>query len=124
MTNKKMTKREMFTELLALAEAQGKTHLIEGVKHELELLDNRKSSTKPTKTQEANEVIKQIILDTMEIGTCYTVSEISKFEEIPEDSRSSQKISALVKQLKDANLVVRSEIKGRAYFALAEGVEG
>jgi DNA-binding transcriptional regulator GbsR (MarR family) len=32
---------------------------------------------------------------------------------------SNQKASALIRQLKEANLVVRSEVKGKAYFTLA-----
>lgn len=117
MNKTKYTKRDFYNELLSLPDVKNKPHLVEQVKHEIELLDNRKNSTKPTKTQENNEIIKAIILEHMEIGTCYTVSEISKFEDIPDDSCSSQKISALVKQLKDAGLVAREEIKGRAYFS-------
>jgi hypothetical protein len=33
---------------------------------------------------------------------------------------SANRVSALVKQLKDNGDVVRTEVKGKAYFALAE----
>lgn len=118
---KKMTKRELFEALLELNEVKSNQTYVDGLTHEIEILDNRKNSDKPTKTQEANKAIKEIILNRMEIGESYTIAEICKFEEIPEDCRSSQKISALVTQLKNDNLVAREEIKGRAYFSKVEG---
>lgn len=76
---------------------------------------------KPTATQKANEIYKGIILDNMEVGRAYTVGELTK--EIPfgdDVEMSSQKVSALVKQLKDAGKVIRTEEKRKAYFTLAE----
>ena len=118
---KKMTKRELFEALLKLNEVKSNQAYVDGLTHEIEILDNRKNSDKPTKTQEANKLIKATILEGMANGTKYTIAEISKFNDIPEDSRSSQKISALVTQLKNDNLVIREEIKGKAYFSKVEG---
>ena len=70
---------------------------------------------KPTKTQLENEGIKEQILSVMST-TPMTIGEIGK--EIGIDS--NQKVSALVTQLIQANKVVRTEVKGKAYFALAE----
>lgn len=89
---------------------------------ELDFLRERKAlhvkknaSRKPTKAQTENEGIKQAILAFMESGKSYTVSEIQKGVGL----ESNQKASALIRQLKEADLVVRSEVKGKAYFAKA-----
>ena len=116
MANTKMTKRQLFEELLALNEVKANEIYVKALKHEIELLDNRKNSEKPTKTQELNTELKKIILANMEENTSYTIAEISKFEELPPEHSSSQKISALVTQLKNAEKIKREEIKGKAYF--------
>ena len=82
---------------------------------------NKKSGSakKPTATQVANEGIKSAILEGMVKGEKYTITELMK--SIPElFELSNQKVSALVRQLIKENVVVRSEVKGVAYFALAD----
>ena len=75
---------------------------------------------KPTKTQLENEVVKERILTALATaGEPTTVGGLQKVSaEMAEFS--NQKISALLTQLVTAKLVVRTEVKGRAYFALAE----
>jgi hypothetical protein len=76
---------------------------------------------KLSKEQIANEGIKTEILNDMESGKAYTISDMIKV--LPSCAMLSQnKVNALVKQLKDDGKVIRSEIKGRAYFTLAENV--
>jgi DNA-binding transcriptional regulator GbsR (MarR family) len=77
----------------------------------------KNASRKPTKVQEANEGVKANILAYMESGKSYTTTDIQKGLGI----ESNQKASALLRQLKDCNLVDRAEIKGRAYFTKVEG---
>lgn len=75
---------------------------------------------KPTKTQTENEGLKTAILDFMEDNTLYSIGQLTK--EVPElvsVGASSQKTSALVKQLKDAGLVNRVEEKRKAFFVKA-----
>ena len=110
---KKMTKVEMFKALkenYSLSKAE-----IEFIDHEIELLEKKNGSRKPTKAQEENANIKTAILDFMVEGKSYTVTEIQKGVGL----ESNQKASALIRQLKEANLVVRKEEKGKAYFTLA-----
>lgn len=73
---------------------------------------------KPTKTQEANEAVKTEIMDLMVDGTARTVGEIMEAVESLHGA-SNQKASALVRQLKDAGLLIREEIKRKAYFKVA-----
>ena len=75
---------------------------------------------KPTKTQLENEGIKEQIVATLSaIGEPTTIDGIQKANaELAEFK--NQKISALLTQLIKAGRVVRSEVKGKAHFALAE----
>ena len=116
---KKLTKRDHYNTLLALDEVKSNPKLVEFIEHELELLD-RKNSTdkKPTAQQTANEAIKVAILDNMAEGTKYTITDLIK--SVPECADlTNQRVSALVRQLVDDKVVVRTEDKRKAYFSLA-----
>lgn len=94
--------------------------LIEFIDREMELLRNKrnKASGKPTKSQAANEGIKEQILETLAAGRM-TATEVGNALGI-----SVQKASALLRQLKEENKVVRIEEKKKVYFELpAEGAE-
>ena len=120
---KKMTKKEMFNEIIAMATNEKMTvtkeEICEFVEHEIELLSHKSSATrKPTKTQIENETIKATMLDILtENDRPMTISDIM------EDSRlagfRNQKISALMTQLKNIGKVVRTEDKKKAYFTIA-----
>lgn len=113
MTNK-MTKKDYFK--MAIAETSN-AELIAFFNHEIELLERKNSSGSkaPSKTQVANETLKTEILELMANDTKYTVSELDKLMGIG----SPNKTNALVKQLKDSGLVIRTVDKGRAYFTKA-----
>ena len=78
---------------------------------------NGTGERKPTKTQLENEGIKEQIL----VGLSAEPMSIGDMQKnIPAVAEmSNQKISALLTQLIKAHLVVRSEVKGKAHFALA-----
>ena len=116
---KKITKRERFESLLNMAEVQAAQGLVEFINHELELLTKKNSSEKkPTAQQVANEAIKQAIVDGMERDHFYTITDIQKNVPACADL-SNQKISALVRQLKDDGVVVKTEDKRKSYFSLS-----
>lgn len=97
------------------AEVQEK---LEAMKAQLEKRSAKSGERKPTKTQVANEGFKEILLANMEPNRLYTVSELAK--EIPfGEELSNQRVSALMRQLKEAGSVVRTEEKRKAYFSLA-----
>lgn len=92
--------------------------LIEFIDREMELLRNKrnKASGKPTKSQMENEGVKEQILETLAAGRM-TATEVGNALGI-----SVQKASALLRQLKEENKVVRIEEKKKVYFELpAEG---
>ena len=120
MKEKKMTKRDYFTQIKA------KYNLTEDeiafIDHELELLDRKNASAtgekKMTATQIANENLKESILEEMEENRLYTISEMMKA--LPCCSElSNQKVTRLVAQLVADSKVVRTEDKRKAYFSLA-----
>ena len=76
------------------------------------------SDRKPTKTQKENEAIKAEILEFMADGGKYTVTEIMAGV-ASLDGASNQKAASLVRQLKEAGILVREEIKRKAYFHVA-----
>lgn len=91
-------------------------------KEDIAFLEDRKdkhlaknATKKMTKAQVENEEIKAEILEAMKLDNFYTVTDIMKMVGL----ESNQKTSALVRQLKDAGLVIRSESKGKAYFKKA-----
>jgi predicted transcriptional regulator len=109
---KKMTKREMFEQIKANYSLT--TAEVEFIDHEIELLA-RKNSTekKPTAKQTENEGIKQNILEVMENGRFYTVTELQKACGI----ETNQRASALLRQLIADGKVARTEDKRKAYFS-------
>ena len=111
---KKMTKREMFEMIKANHNLSADE--IAFIDHELELLAKKNSAEKkPTAVQVANEGIKADILNGMEIGKKYTITDLMK--EIPACAElSKQRVSALVRQLVADGSVERTEEKRKAYF--------
>lgn len=78
---------------------------------------------KPTATQTANEGFKTAIIAGMEQGKGYTITDLMK--SIPEIADlSNQRVSAIVRQMVEGGVLVREEIKRKAYFSLAEVDEG
>ena len=112
---KKMTIIEQYEAIIGKVENVLSASEIEFLKERAELHAKKNASRKPTKGQEENEEIKAQILDFMVKGKAYTITNIQKGVGLD----SNQKTSALVRQLKEANLVVRTEEKGKAYFSLA-----
>ena len=74
---------------------------------------------KPTAKQSENEVIKDAIVEGMEENRLYTVTEIIK--EVAEcNELTNQRVSALLRQLKDEGKVVKTIDKRKSFFQLAE----
>lgn len=112
---KKMTKADYFNQIKAnYALTADEVAFID---HELELLAKKNSAEKkPTAVQVANEGIKQDILDGMEPGKKYTITDLMKSIDACADL-SNQRVSALVRQLVTDGSVERTEEKRKAYFS-------
>lgn len=111
---KKLTKKDYFNELKGLV--ADRQDLVDFIDHEIELLSKKSSRTAPTKTQVENETIKEKIVATLvELGRYATITEIQNANTELADL-SNQKISALLKQLVDTNIIEKMIDKKKAYF--------
>ena len=115
----KMTTKEMFAEILKVKGVAENTTMVDFINHEIELLTRKGSKSTPSKTQIENEGIKKVIVNALtEIVTPVTITDLqAKCEDLT--SYSNQKISALLKQLVDSGVVVKSTDKKKSYFTIA-----
>ena len=121
---KKITKKEKFEMLKAIPAVQENGMLIEFINHEIELLAKKGAGgeKKMTATQKANEGVKTTILESMEPGKLYSITDMIKQFDCCMDM-SNQRVNALVRQMMPEK-VERVEVKRRAYFVLAGTYEG
>ena len=112
-----MTKKEMFN-LIATVNADN-AEIVDFCNHEIDLLNAKKSSKTPTKTQKENEVImEQIAIDLAMFDNPVTVTELIAGGEGLE-GLTNQKVSALLRKMVEAGKVVKSTEKKKAFFSLA-----
>ena len=114
-----MTKLQIVTMMLANAEISSNEVFKAYLENEKALLEKKASNRKATKIQTENVGIKATILTVLEdFNKPMTITDIQSANEDLK-ALSNQKISALVKQLKDNGLVVKSVVKGKSLFSLA-----
>lgn len=122
---KKMTKKEMFAQIMANYALTDEEKAF--IEHEIELLEKkntRKDGSKAmTATQKANEGLKAKIVEILSnADEAMSVSEIAKSDsELAE--LSGQKVSAIITLLKNDGIVERVEVKRKAFFKLAGSSE-
>lgn len=127
MMEKKMTKKEMFAQIIAMAKGEKVEILAEEIvafaEHEIELLAKKSSTSTKTKTQKENEVfVEQVYEALMEVGKPVTVTELMGASE-KTACFSNQKLSALLKKLKDSGRIDKKiEGKKTYFFVITEEV--
>jgi hypothetical protein len=117
---KKMTKKEMFAQIIAMAKGEKVEILAEEIvvfaEHEIELLAKKSSTSTKTKTQKENEVfVEQVYEALMEVGKPVTVTELMGASE-KTACFSNQKLSALLKKLKDSGRIDKKIEGKKTYF--------
>lgn len=114
---------EKMTNVKAIEFVLGNCEVPADVKEKLEKMKAqfiKKSSVerKPTANQTENASLKVAILNAMVEGKGYTITDLMKA--VPElADLSNQRVSAIVRQMKDEGTVTREEIKRKAYFTKA-----
>lgn len=119
MANTKITIAEHYDRIVAILE--GKATVTEDDKKFI--LDRKEKHTAKSssisKAQAENAKTNEELVDKftkfMKVGTEYTVSDFMK-----EFDLSNQKVTYLLTKMKNADLISRTEKKGKAYFALIE----
>lgn len=117
----KKTKRENFEFLLNMDAVKENADLVDFIKHEIELLDNKKSAPrKPTANQVANEGLKNAMFDAL--ADADKPLSIKMLKEVcPEIAgETSQKIAPLLNAMAKDGKVVKTYIKKVAYFGLPD----
>lgn len=116
-TTTKVTKRMRFEALLAMESVKSDPDMVEFLEHQIELLSKKNGGSSSTKLQKENADLKDSILEAMEPDVLYTITDMIKsFYFLAE--MTNQKVSALVRQLVNENLVERIEDKKKTYFKL------
>jgi hypothetical protein len=112
---KKMTIVEQYEAIIGKVEGVLSAEEIAFLQERADLHAKKNASRKPTKTQEENELLKEKIMELMADGVSRTVTDIQKAVAI----ETNQKASALVRQLRECDLLTRQEVKGKAWFTKA-----
>ena len=129
-TEKKVTKKEMFNTIIALAREVedldldfNTEEIVAFAQHEIAMLEKKASSKskKDAEKEKADEVLMTIILETLAGSTGMTASEILKANSTREEFEdvSNQKVSALLKKLVDREEVKKFTDKRKSFFHLA-----
>ena len=119
---KKLTQKDYFNAIIKVLNGEevdiSNDKLAEFCADRIDKLSRKSSSKKPTKVQVENESIKETILTVLEeLGNPTSATALAT------DSRinvSNQKVTSLLKQLKDEGKVIRTEEKGKALFSLVD----
>ena len=129
-TEKKVTKKDMFNTIIALAQEVedldldfNTEEIITFAQHEIEMLE-KKASSKSKKDKEkdkTDEVLMTIIHETLIGSTGMTASEILKANSTREEFEdvSNQKVSALLKKMVEREEVKKFTDKRKSFFCLA-----
>lgn len=118
----KMTKKEYFAKIKGLL--ANESDIVEFCDHELELLAKKNASRGETATQKENAVINEQVLEILaSVGVAKTITDLINDTEIgkitfgkDQKAMSNQKLSRLLNDLAKDNKVVRTVVKGVAYF--------
>jgi len=112
-----MTKREMFAHIATVnANDAG---IVEFCNHQIDLLDARKTSKTPTKTQKANEGIMDAIAEALaNLDGGVTVTDLIASADAL-NGLTNQKVSALLRKMVEVGRVTKTIEGKKALFALA-----
>jgi hypothetical protein len=122
---KKMTRKEMFAEIKAVVEnsnltAEKVAEMTAFIEKQIEQLERKSGSSKPTKTQLENENLKAEILEIFStLEKPVTITEFCELTTSEIGNLSNQKLSALFNQLVKAGKLTKSVEKKKSYFSLA-----
>ena len=112
------TRKEMFMAIMALEAVQENQDFVIFLEKEIAKCDRKSVAKKPTPTQVENEGLKNAILDFLnsQDKNRFTVTELTQQVDALA-GRTTQKVSALMRQLLLDGLVVRTTEKNRTYFS-------
>jgi hypothetical protein len=123
---KKLTKKEMFEMIKGVC--ADRTDIIDFCNHEIELLSRKNSNSGATKTQKENEIVANMLIEELaKVGKPITITDLMNTSDTIKNytlengnNLTNQKISAIFKQLKESNRIVKVTDKKKSYFSIGE----
>lgn len=119
---KKMTKKEMYNQIIAFANGNEIQVSIDDIvafaEKEIALLDKKSSSKSKKEVAKAQENDKYMEIIVSILDSTKTKMAVGEIQLQSEELKplSNQKMTSLIKKLKDSGIVSRVEEKGKAYF--------
>ena len=111
---KKITKRERFTEMRGMFAEMGREDLVAFIDHEIELLNKKAEKSGTSKKQVENKGIKETLLaELVAIGKPVTITDFLKQSGV---DYSNQKVSAMFRQMIEEGTVAKTSDKGKSLF--------
>lgn len=119
MAEKKITKRDMFNEVIAMAQALEREDIVAFAEREIALLDKKRDSKSKAEmaVDTENARLMELVKATLVGSEGKTVTDIMKSDE-ELGMLSNQKVSALVRKMIEAGVVVKSVDKKKSIFSL------
>jgi hypothetical protein len=123
MMKEKMTKKDWFAmvrEVVSNAEMTEveKNGALAFIDREVELLNKKSSNSRDTKKQEENKALAEVVVaELAKLGKPMAISEMIKASEVL-GAYSTQKLTPILKTLKDEQRVVMTTEKKRNYYTV------
>ena len=123
MMKEKMTKKDWFAvvrEVVSNAEMTEveKNGALAFIDREVELLNKKSSNSRDTKKQEENKALAEVVVaELAKLGKPMAISEMIKASEVL-GAYSTQKLTPILKALKDEQRVVMTTEKKRNYYSV------
>lgn len=123
MMKEKMTKKDWFAvvrEVVSNAEMTEveKNGALAFIDREVELLNKKSSNSRDTKKQQENKAIAEVVVaELAKLGKPMAISEMIKASEVL-GAYSTQKLTPILKALKDEQRVVMTTEKKRNYYSV------
>lgn len=113
---KRLTKKDYFNKIMEVC--ADNAEIVAFCEKEIEMLGRKNSKSTPNKTQVENEGIKKEIVSALErVGEAVTISDLQA-KDATMATYSNQKLSALLKQLVESDVVVKTTEKKKSYFSV------
>ena len=113
--DKKITKTQVITEMLNIAEIKANDTFTNFLKHELELLDKKSENKKPSKSRQESDSLLETVLEVLRAtDKGMTVTEIIKSDENLKDC-STQRMTSILNRIEG---IKKEVIKGKSYYSL------
>ena len=123
MMKEKMTKKDWFAVLRVLVdnaemEKEEKDGALAFIDREVELLNKKSNNSRDTKKQEENKALAEVVLAELgKIGKPMAIAELIKASEVL-GAYTTQKLTPILKALKDEQRVVMTTEKKRNYYSV------